>query len=42
MPFFTRLRASEPPFFEWPKKHGPKKGHPKATLSGLLPCEFAK
>ena len=34
MPFFTRLRASEPPFFEWAKKHGPKKAHPTAVVSG--------
>src|SRR6185437_11952229 len=29
--FFARLRAGEPPFFAWPKKGGPKKGHPANT-----------
>ena len=32
--FFHSPQASEPPFFEWPKKHGPKKGHPDAAVSG--------
>ena len=42
MPSFTRLRASEPPFFEWAKKHGPKKAHPTAAVYGLLSYDFAK
>src|SRR5690348_6767985 len=30
--FSPASRAGEPPFFAWPKKGGPKKGHPGAAL----------
>ncbi len=40
--FFHSPQASEPPFFAWPKKHGPKKGHPTlAPYAQSLCSRFA-